>query len=82
MLGVPEPSIRFCIDVDCPNKGLERNGTGSANVGWLRTLNISFQLPPKSRERARIPGEDLRPTGSGQRGTGGWPCARPTSANS
>ena len=33
MLGVPEPSIKFCIEIDCPNSGLERKGTGSANAG-------------------------------------------------
>ncbi|MBV8906421.1 MAG: glycosyltransferase family 39 protein [Acidobacteriia bacterium] len=38
VLADPEPSMRFCIEVDCPNHGLERNGTGSANAGWLRTL--------------------------------------------
>jgi len=31
LLGLPVPSIKFSIEVDCPNNGLAKNRIGSAN---------------------------------------------------
>src|SRR4051812_35711506 len=39
--GLPEPNIRFSIEVELPNTGLFKYFTGSAKFGWLSRLKDS-----------------------------------------
>ena len=45
VLGVPEPSMRFCMEVDWPKRGLDKNGTGSPKAGWFSTLKMLKPIP-------------------------------------
>ena len=43
LAGLPVPSIRFNIDVDWPNRGLDKKRTGSAKLAWFRALKASMR---------------------------------------